>query len=595
VAKRSASYYQNADRWGLVVTVLAVWWLWMPAGAVLIWVIKHFLFGGYGQQDQSYILFLQAELFPHGSPLGATPLFWIWVLVGLAGTLVIVAWLHRGRRGHRAGHRAVIVVTWAAIAASVAFMWLGFWNSDKDVARYYGQRTVFYATGLNPAPSSLLALTSSARKTTGSSGCDYVGTADVPSCVRIGPMPDFNWNPRTASREAADTVMSDSSALASQVNVMDASVHYLPDGNGGRGVWTAILDGSGTRPAEGVAVWDGQSNTASICQFQGADSFDRAFNGQGGDSLGNLIAQKFPALTYDDDDIAGYCDGTGSAARPVIVIPVTRQIAWDDRTVLEPAGILVLRGSPSGRPSMTYQPAVRPGQYPCQVYPESIAVAQIDAAQWAAGRGNMENAGFGYQMTSVGTNSFNPGEYVLRSNANGRFYFVTPLTPRNSGSQAVVAYAVEPADETGQGLNPLTIYVQSDATNPVSMTVLVSRMTTYINQVAPALLTSGAGGQLEEVIPYGNGMWRGFVDIDGVTQDYIDMSGNASLAPMLYSLSGHLAASGSAAAGASSAAGTASCGGNPAQMPASQLTRCIQQFAAALSQREQTSAAVPSR
>ena len=386
---------------------------------------------------------------------------------------------------------------------------------------------------------------------------------------------------------AAGTVMSDSSALASQVNLMEASVHYLPDGDGGRGVWTGILDGSGTRPAEGVAVWDGQSNTASICQFQGADSFDRAFSGQGGDSLGNLIAQKFPALTYDDDDISGYCQGTGAAARPVIVIPVTRQIAWHNTTVLEPAGILVLRGSPSGRPSMTYQPTVRPGQYPVQVYPESIVVDQVDAAQWAAGRGNMENAGFGYQTTSVGTNSFNPGEYVLHSNASGRFYFVTPLTPRNSGSQAVVAYAVEPADQTGQGLNPLTIYVQSDATNPVSMTVLVSRMTAYINQVAPALLASGAGGQLKEVIPYGNGMWRGFVDIDGVTQDYIDMSGNVNITPMLYSLSGQLATSGSAAAGGSSPAGPANCGGNPAQMSASQLTRCIQQFAAALGQREQ--------
>jgi hypothetical protein len=586
----SAGRAAARDRRRLVV-VLAVWWLWMPVGAVLSWVIRHFLFGGYGQQDQGYVLFLQSALFPHGSPVDATPLFWIWVIVGLAGTLVIVGTLGRGQPGRA----AVIALTCLAIVAAFVFMWTGFWNSDKDVARYYGQQTVFYAAGISPAPSSLRALTGSAHRVSGSVRCDYAGTADVPSCIRIGTMPDFNWNPRTASYEAASTIMSDSSALASQVNVMAPTVHYLPDGDAGHGVWTAVLDGSGTRPAEGVAVWDGQSNTARICQFQGADSFDRAFGGQGGDSLGNLIAQRFPSLTYTDKDISGFCAGSGPAARPVIVIPVTRQVAWYDRTVLAPAGILVLRGSPSGRPSMTYQRTVRPGEYPDQVYPESIAVDQVEATQWAAGRGNMNNAGFGYQETSVDTNFVNPGEYVLRSNTDGHFYFVTPLTPRNSGSQAVVAYAVERADEVGSGLNPLTIYVQSDAANPVSMTVLVSRMTAYINQVAPGLLTSGAGGQLQEVIPYGGGMWRGFVDISGVTQDYLDISSNANATPKLYTVAGKLATQGGGAGSpAPPPAATAGCGGNPAQMPAGQLARCIQQFAAALSQREQAPAPTPS-
>jgi hypothetical protein len=122
------------------------------------------------------------------------------------------------------------------------------------------------------------------------------------------------------------------------------------------------------------------------------------------------------------------------------------------------------------------------------------------------------------------------------------------------------------------------------------MTVLVSRMTTYLNQVAPALLTSGAGGHLQEVIPYGSGMWRGFVDIGGVTQDYIDMSGDVSVAPKLYSLSGQLATQGSGAVGSPSPAAIAGCGGNPARMPSSQLAGCIQQFAAALSQRERSHA-----
>lgn len=188
-----------------------------------------------------------------------------------------------------------------------------------------------------------------------------------------------------------------------------------------------------------------------------------------------------------------------------------------------------------GDPSLTYQPTVRPGEYPDQVYPESVAVAQVDATTWAAGRGELDNSGFGFGLTSVDTNASNPGEYVLRSDTDGHFYFVTPLTPRNSGSQAVIAYAVERADEVTSGrLNPVSIYVQSDSADPVSMTVLESRMTTYINQVEPSLLTSGNGGALQEIIPYGTGMWRGFVDIGGVTQDYIDMSGNVNVTPRFF-------------------------------------------------------------
>jgi hypothetical protein len=98
----------------------------------------------------------------------------------------------------------------------------------------------------------------------------------------------------------------------------------------------------------------------------------RAFGGTGGDSLRNLIAERFPSLVYTDHDISGFCRGSGSGARPVIVIPVERQVGVNDFTVLQPAGILVLTGSLSGDPSMAYHPTVKAGQYPGQVYPLSI-------------------------------------------------------------------------------------------------------------------------------------------------------------------------------------------------------------------------------
>ena len=69
----------------------------------------------------------------------------------------------------------------------------------------------------------------------------------------------------------------------------------------------------------------------------------------------------------------------------------------------------------------------------------------------------------------------------------------------------------------------------------------------------------------------------------------------ANVSPRLYAVSGELATQGSASAGLPPpAAAAAGCGGNPARMPVSQLAKCIQRFAAALSQREQSPAPSPS-
>jgi hypothetical protein len=577
---RSGSHTARALR-RLVVTLL-MWWLWMPVGATLIWLVKHFLFGGFGQQDQGYTLFLQAELFPYGDPWHLAALMWLWLSVGALISIPIVAGFavsdefKRSRPARRTAVAVLVAVSLLA-AFSVVGTWRAFWDNDKDLARFYLQDTTFVASSVSPPPSSLVPLVDGSRP--GSGACAYVGAADVPSCIRIGSMPNFDWAPRTASFAAASNVMTNSSALASQVDVMAATEHYLPGSAGKPGVWSAVLDGSGTRSMEGVAEWDGQSNTATICQFQGDDSFDRAFGGFGGNSLGNLIAQRFPALVYVTSDITGYCAGSGPDARPVLVIPVERQTGWEQRTVLDPAGVLVVTGSPSGNPVLTYDATVRPGQFPCQVYPESVATTQVDDLVWAAGRGNMNDAGFGYWNAGIEANTSNPGEYVLRSTTDGHYYFVTPLTPRNSDSEAVVAYAVERADEASNGLNPLTVYVAADATDPPSLQVIQSQMTAYVNQVDPGLISSGGEGNLDEIIPFGRGMWRGFVDVDGVTQDYVDVAGDSTVPPSLVQLSGSGGASGQSP-------GTVDCGGNPATMSASQLAQCIQQFAAALNHQE---------
>ncbi|HEV2635007.1 MAG TPA: hypothetical protein VGX23_07655 [Actinocrinis sp.] len=601
----------NGNRVELIV-LLTIWWLWMPVGAFLIWLIKHFLFGGFGQQDQSYVLFLQAQFFPFGTPLRPAPLFFIWLFVGFVVSLIFVRGYHKhlGTIRRFKGANVFTLALVLLIVGSFSGAWNGMWNDDKAAARYYSQDSTFYTSSVNPPPSSLQQLVTGATRSSGA--CDYVGDADMPSCLRVASMPDFDFGPRTASLAAAKTVMTDSSSLASGVDVMTATIHYLPTAAGGQGAWTTVLDGSGTRSIEGVAIWDGQSNTASICEFQGDDFFDRAFAGIAGNSLGNLLASTFPALSYVASDIVGYCDGTGPDAKPVIVIPVERQIGWVNRTVMVPSGVIVLRGSPNGHPDMTYEASVKPGEFPCQVYPESIAVTQVADLDWAAGRGNKDDAGFGYQVASISSNSANTGQYVLRSATDGHLYFVTPLTPRNSSSQAVVAYAVERADQASGGLNPLSVYVAADNTDPVSMSVIEARMTSFVNDNAPGLLTSGSGGQLEEIIPFGQGRWRGFVDVNGVTEDYIDVSGDAAAPPSLVVLPGYGSGSGSGTgsgagtgsgpgSGATQApptagttppagSGTTDCGADPSTLTTAQITQCIQQLATQLNQREQAPA-----
>src|SRR5207249_990605 len=127
-------------------------------------------------------------------------------------------------------------------------------------------------------------------------------------------------------------------ALTSKVDLMDASINYLPGTQPDSGVWTGILDGSGwQQPTEGVVTWNGRSNTATVCHFgQHGDQFNRAFAGSRRNNLRNVLADRFPQLVYSDTDMWGQCVG----GAPQIIIPVERQLGWANRSVLSPAGIL---------------------------------------------------------------------------------------------------------------------------------------------------------------------------------------------------------------------------------------------------------------
>ncbi|MFF2751175.1 hypothetical protein ACFVVA_37270 [Kitasatospora sp. NPDC058048] len=577
------------------LTALAVWWLWMPLVALLVRLVKHTVFGGFGQQDQSYVLLIEREFLPHGGVLDAAPLFWLWVAIGLCGTVGVVAYVAQESGAGYGGWRVrlALAAVLLAVAGSLVRTGTGLWDDDKDAGRFYAAATVLdVPAGGAGTPRSVLPVTEHTRAGDGTR-CDLVGTADVPACVKTALMPDFDFEARTASYAAATKALTDSAGLTSGVHLMGHSLHYLPDASPGGGVWTAVLDGSGEQPMEGVAVWDGRSNSVTTCAFRGEHAFGRAFAGTGAVSLRNLLAERFPDLVHSDQDIWGYCDGTDPrTAQPVVVISVARQTGWRQRTVLEPAGVLVLRGSPDGRPSMTYRADVAPGELPGAVYPASVVRSQIHEIQWLGGRGAKDDRGFGYAHTSASTNAVNPGEFLLRSRADGHLYYVTPLVPRESSSQLVVAFAVLQADRVGGGLNDLHVYVRGDDSPSVNLDVLASRMVSYMAQQTSITISAGQGGALQEIVPFGRDMWRGFVDFNGQTQDYIDLSGDATVTPNLVSLSGDITAPGGRPAPAPTAAPTpaapaAGCGGDPGQLTTGQLASCVAELSKALQGRVQ--------
>ncbi|MFE7562739.1 hypothetical protein [Kitasatospora sp. NPDC057500] len=581
---------------------LAVWWLWMPLLAVVVRLFKHFAFGGFGQQDQSYALLIRREFFPHGGPLDAAPLFWFWVAAGLCGTVWVVVVVAEeagvGLRGWKV--RLTLAVVVLAVAGSLVRAGTGVWDDDKDAGRFYAAATVLDVPAAGAGtPRSVLPVTERTRPGDGRR-CDLVGTADVPACVKTAPMPDFDFEARTASYAAATKALTDSAGLTSGTHLLGRSLHYLPDAAKGGGVWTAVLDGSGEQPMEGVAVWDGRSNSVTTCVFRGGHAFGRAFAGTGAVSLRNLLAERFPELVYGDNDIQGYCEGADPrTARPVVVISVARQIGFRQRTVLEPAGVLVLRGSPDGRPDVTHRATVAPGELPVAVYATSVVRSQIHEVQWLGGRGAKDSRGFGYAHTSAATNATNPGEFLLRSKADGHLYYVTPLVPRESSSQLVVAFAVLQADRAGGGLNDLHVYVRGDDAPSVNLDVLASRMVSYMAQQTGIAISTGKGGALQEIIPYGRDMWRGFVDFNGQTQDYIDLSGDATVTPNLVSLNGSITAPGgrpspaptptpsTGPAAPEPAAPAAGCGDDPGRLTTEQLAACVAELSKALQGRVQ--------
>jgi hypothetical protein len=548
---------------------LLLWWLWMPVGAFLVWVILRYGLPGMGTWSQWWRLtVVQRMWLPGGSPSHVTGLFWFWVAVGLVGTAVIAATGDGPTTGPRASAFVATVAVIAAIGVLVVPFLRAVWDNDKDEGRYYNRATTWHITdGANP-PASLGYLMRGAKQN--ERGCSYRGGADVRGCVRVDKLSGIaTWEGRTSSYASAQQMMAHAASPAPKVDFWEDTLTYLygappkRGGDSGPGIWTAVLDGSGkATPTYGIASWDGASNTVKVaCRFAPGD-FDRAFHGARGNSLPNWLGEKYSDLLWDDDDVWGYCQG----GKPVIVIPVKRQIAFKNRSVMTAAGVLILTGDHGVHAA--YRRTVRAGDLPGPAYPESLTVLQREATEWAAGRKWRSRASFGFKPAVDDVQGGNTSEYLLRGPGD-HLYYVTPLTPNASRSQAFIAYAVSPADAAADGrLNPMDLYVLPDGDpNVANLNALTNKATDAVRGIDPTFLNTG--GRLEEFTPLGGDMWRVYGVRRGLTEFYVDLSITGRISPRTVNVSS------TPNSGGKTTPTVSGCGKPPAEMSNKELANCI--------------------
>ncbi len=534
---------------------------------------------------------IKDELLPDGLNIfNATGLFWIMMFIGFVGTIVISCLSLKSKKegeGKASPGQLILIVLVMLVASSTAFTWNAFWENDKDEARYYNASTTFYTPtlDLNKAPGSMKPLLDGATTGDGKR-CQLVGKHDVPSCIREGTLPDTNWEARTSSLTGATFFLSKKTGDTSGVSLMNDSVTYLYNKEGDGGKWTGIRDGSGKlTPMYGVVEWSGKGEPTE-CYFNRDEyNFNRAFGGEKMNNLVNLIAERYRAYFWDNNDIWGYCDGS----KPVIVMPMKQVVNYNNRTVEAAAGVLILRGSQSGDPVFDFRTSVKSGELPGPVYPPSLLGKQREMLKWAAGRGEKNSGtGFGYEATDADAQTGNASEYLLRDAVTKRLYWVSPMTPTGD-TQLFVAYGLQAADEMNQGvLNPLNVYVlDGKDTRQVSLDTLDNTVKQVIGTQDPAFIANG--GKIVEYLPLNSITWQVYGERGGQPVYVITLPVTAAVKPTIATIrqDGTILPSKSVSMNidpqqpnqpAQPSAGTG-CDKPPAQMTEPELAQCLGKLA----------------
>jgi hypothetical protein len=325
--------------------------------------------------------------------------------------------------------------------------------------------------------------------------------------------------------------MTRSSGEMQKVSLQEATITYLNASHGAPARWSGVLDGSGINQAMGgIVEWAGEGNPTT-CLFTGKYQIDRAFDGGRSNYLRNLMAEKYPSMRFNIDDVWGYCDGK----KPVVVVPMTKQVYYKDRTVDTAAGVVRIEGK-DGQTVLRHQTTVRAGQLPGPVYPASLVALQREQSEWAAGRENQDRNGFGFVPSGSDAQEGNASEYLLRNKATGRLEYVTPVRLRGTSSQLFVAYEVTPADQVTSGkLNTLRVYALGEGDGRrVNVERLESTARRYISEKISDFFSTG--GKLREFTPVDGKVWRAYGEIKGQVVFRLDISADSKIEPSLVEL-----------------------------------------------------------
>lgn len=442
--------------------------------------------------------FIQTAFFPGGMP---TPFFCIVaaILIGIA--LIVCATDSDGLVG-LAWFVAVVMVLGSISLGIVKGI-----THDIIASDYYLQDTTIQVTDTENLPTLLE---------------KYVNQGSMEVPIEEGDL-TMSWIPRVASLTGATNVLSKASGSVNNAQLMTDTVTYLY-GEGDAGTWTAIRNTEGQQDIYGISSWNGtgDANRVQTCQFEDDYELNMNFGGSWGKSLWNSVVNTYPSFFYNESDMWGYCDD----GEPIIVIPGVRLTHTDMRSVDAPGGVVTLRGSLSGQPVLEMFTDIKPGDFPGPVYPQRLVDSQRNSLDWAAGFWQSVNERFGFDVTNVDSQSGNSSNYLLKSEENGRLYWVTPLKPQGSEDQTLIAYSIIAADELSTDLNPQTVHVLNEIGDPrvVNLDDLFSfAQDAVCNLPDPNFCTDTPKGQIVEFLPVTDTHWQAFGEISGRVKYLVDL------------------------------------------------------------------------
>lgn len=469
-------------------------WLWLTSVAIMVLVLSIWAWFGHNHfVDRSKETYPPTKDAAKKALASAVPVETCRVFLGIA--------------------LVVLVISLGMIGAKT-------WYND-DTAVFYNTETEFLVSDVENPPPALQWLFDGASAPN-NDRCTRVGKHDIPSCINEETYSQQGWLDRSASLAGATKIMGQASGENQNANLLTETMAHLystedvPEGTTqSAGYWSGIRDGVGKETdIEGVIEWDG-SGAVRECVFKGEHELNRAFRGQRGNNLMNFIAERFPRVRFRLTDVYGYCDGAKRDV-PVVVIPTFTNTRQGATSVEVASGVIIMKGSPSGEPSFDFKQSVKQGELPGPVYPLSIAEKQREQVAWAAGRKNKEANSFGFDSTDAASQAGNATEFLLKSQDDGRVYWVTPLTLKSADSQIIVAYSLVPADVVNGGeLNRLRVFaLDNDSPHRVNLNQMQRDLTDFVSRERDGFFTQD-GATLQEFTPSDGTSWRIFGTLDG--------------------------------------------------------------------------------